>query len=596
MKIVARTAIAFSLLALLISGSLIPEFSVLTPTAKAQSQTESAQVNYPFVPGRVLVKFRSEVTRSRSQRVITRAGASDAGEISGIGVHMVELPSVADEAAFVNVFKSQPEVEFAELDPIVAPDSMTPNDPSYPSEWHLPKISGPNAWSSTTGSSSVIIAILDTGCDPTHPDLSTKYVPGWNTYDNNSDTHDVYGHGTAVAGSAAASSNNSTGVASIAWGCKLMPVRISDTGGYGYGSTIAAGLTWAADHGARVANISYRMDFSSTVTSAAQYFMNHGGVVTMSAGNNGTVYTTGDNPYILVVSATDSQDNLASWSNRGSNLDLAAPGVSILTTNNGGGYGSWSGTSFSAPIVAGVAGLVISTNPALSGTEVQAVLKQSADDLGSAGWDTSYGWGRVNASRAVSLAGGSSPPPDTTPPTVSFLSPAAGSTVSNTVGVQVSASDNVGVAGISLSLDGSVVAGGSGSSLLFSWNTLACGNGTHTLQAVANDSSGNTANTQISVTVDNIADTTAPTISITSPANGATVSRVLSVTVNAADDVGVARVELYVDSKLTSTSTSAPFTTTWNTRKAGLGAHTLLCKGYDAAGNVGLSQPVTVYK
>jgi hypothetical protein len=338
------------------------------------------------------------------------------------------------------------------------------------------------------------------------------------------------------------------------------------------------------------------MDFSSAVTSAAQYFMSKGGVVTMSAGNNSTVYTTADNPYILVVSATDSADNLASWSNRGSNLDLASPGVSIITTNNGGGYGSWSGTSFSAPIVAGVAGLVLSANPALSAAEVQDVLKQSADDLGTAGWDGTYGWGRVNAERAVSLAGGVLPPADTTPPSVAFSSPTSGGTVSNTVTVQVNSSDNVGVASVSLYLDGALVAGGTNASLSYSWNTLASSNGTHTLQAVTTDTSGNTANTQVTVAVNNVTDTTAPAVSITSPANGATVSRTLSVTVNAADNVGVVRAELYVDGKLTATSTSAPFTTSWNPRKVASGAHSLVCKAYDVVGNLGVSQTVTVYK
>src|SRR5262249_16969805 len=270
---------------------------------------------------------------------------------------------------------------------------------------------------------------------------------------------------------------------------------------------------------------------------------------------------------------TDSTDHLASWSNSGSNLDLSAPGVSILTTNNGGGYGSWSGTSFSAPIVAGVAALVISTNPALSATEVQDVLKQSADDLGSPGWDTTYGWGRVNAGRAVSLAGGSGSPPDTTPPSVAFLSPAAGATLSNTVTVEVNASDNVGVANLSLYRDGALIAGGSNASLSYSWNTLASTNGAHTLQAVTTDTSGNTASAQINVTVNNVTDTTAPSIVITSPANGATVSRTFSVTVSVTDDVGVVRVELYVDGRLTSTSTSSPFTTSWNPRKAASGAH-----------------------
>src|SRR5258705_9106462 len=114
---------------------------------------------------------------------------------------------------------------------------------------------------------------------------------------------------------------------------------------------------------------------------------------------------------MLVVSATDQNDVLATWSNTGNNVDLSAPGVNIGTTTTGGTFGYGSGTSFSAPIVAGVAALVLSANPSLTAAQVTSVLKQSADDLGSAGWDPSYGSGRVNADRAVSLAGGSPPPP-----------------------------------------------------------------------------------------------------------------------------------------------------------------------------------------
>ena len=599
MKIVARTAIAFSLLALLITGILIQRFSVLTPTAKAQSQTESAQVNYPFVPGRVLVKFRSEVTRSRSQRVITRAGASDAGEISGIGVHMVELPAAADEAAFVNAFKSQPEVEFAELDRIVPPETMSPNDPSYPIQWHLPKIAAPSAWSGTTGSSTVTIAICDSGVDPTHPDLASKLVPGWNFYNNNSDTHDVANHGTAVAGTAAAASNNSLGVASVAWGCLIMPLRVSDTTGYATYSAIANAVTWAADHGAKVANVSYIVSGSSSVSSAAQYLQSRGGVLTVSAGNNTTFDPSADNPYMLVVSATDQNDVLATWSNTGNNVDLSAPGVSIGTTLSGGTFGYGSGTSFSAPIVAGVAALVLSVNPSLTPAQVTNVLKQSADDLGPTGWDPSYGAGRVNADRAVSLAVSGAPPPpppDTTPPSVSITSPSGGSTVSGTASVQVSANDDIGVSSVTLSVDGALLGGDTASPYSFSWNTTIASNGLHNLTATATDAAGNTTSNTIAVTVSNVADMTAPVINITSPANGIRVTGNVSVLVNATDNVRVVRVELYVDGALTATSSSSPFTMKWNTKRAATGGHTLQCRAYDGTGNVGTSATVTVYK
>ena len=595
MKRRPKTANAIVILALLITGLVGPG---KTPfTANAQSQNEATQPASTFVPGRVLVQFLPETTKSRGRRVIAQSGASDLGEIPGTGVHILELPAGADERAFAHAFKSQPEVEFAELDRIVAPESITPNDPSYPNQWHLPKISAPTAWTGTTGSPSVTIAICDTGVDPTHPDLVSKMVPGWNFYDNNSDTHDVYGHGTAVAGTAAASGNNSLGGASVAWGCMIMPLRVSAVDGSASYSAIANAVTWVADHGARVANVSYLVSDSSTVSSAGQYLQSTGGVLAVSAGNYATFDSAPDNPYMLVVSATDQNDVLATWSNTGNNVDLSAPGVNIGTTTTGGTFGYGSGTSFSAPIVAGVAALVLSANPSLTAAQVTSVLKQSADDLGSAGWDPVYGSGRVNADRAVSLAGGSPPPPaDTTPPSVSITSPAAGSTLSGTITAQVTASDNVGVTAVSLSVDGLLLGSDTTAPYSVTWNTTTASNGTHTLTATASDGAGNTTSISNSVTVSNLSDTTLPTISITSPANAATVSGNVSVLVNAQDNVGVVRVELYVDGQLKATSTSVPFTTKWNTKREARGAHTLQCKAYDAADNVGTSATVTVSK
>jgi thermitase len=360
-------------------------------------------------------------------------------------------------------------VEFAELDRIVPPEGVTPNDPLYASQWHLRKIAAPDAWTLTTGSGSVTIAILDTGVDGTHPDLAGKMVPGWDIYDNSPDASDVYGHGTMVAGTAAAFTNNATGVASVAWNCLIMPVRISDVNGSASYSDIARGLVWAADHGARVANISYMVTTSSTVTSAAQYFYDHGGVVSSSAGNYGKFDSKADNPYILTVSGTDQNDVLYSWSNTGNNVDLAAPGCVGSTTTKGGGYGAPCGTSFSAPIVGGVAALVFS----------------------------SYGYGRVNAARAVASASGA-------------------------------------------------------------------------------------------------AHADPPSVTITSPTDGANVSGTVSVTCHTGGQVGTVKVELYVDGVLTGTSTTAPFTMSWNTRKAKQGAHTLTERAYDPVGDVGTSASITV--
>jgi len=549
-----------------------------------------------FVPGRVLVKFRSNVGLDHARQIVAALGVREDGVLPATGVLVLSLPEQADEAGFANAMAARPDVEFTELDRIVRPADITPNDPWFGSwEWYLTKVGAPAAWSTTTGDSRIIIAILDTGVDGTHPDLQSKMVPGWNVYNNNSDTSDTFGHGTVVAGTAAAASNNGQGIASVAWNCPIMPIRIS-LDGYASYSAMANGIIWAADHGARVANLSFRASTSSTVASAASYFQNKGGVVAIGAGNDGFFDTTSDNPYVLTVAATDANDVLTAWSNTGNNIDLAAPGT-VFSTFLGGGYNAASGTSVSSPIVAGAAALVLSVNPSLSGAQVQNILKQSADDLGPAGWDPGYGWGRVNVGRAVSLAAGASAPaPDLTPPATAFISPANGAAVTGNVAISVSATDNTGVSSVTLSIDGVAVATDTSSPYTFAWNTNAVLNGSHTLTAKAVDAAGNSNTSSVSVIVNNVLDTTVPTIVITSPGDGSRVTSNVSVKVNAADNIAVTKVELYVDGMLQGVSTAAPFTTKWNTVKAAKGPHTLSCKAYDSAGNAGLSQLVSVTK
>lgn len=147
-------------------------------------------------------------------------------------------------------------VEFVEENGRVPP-MATPNDYYYSFQWHLKKIGAPAAWDISTGSSSVIIAIIDSGVDPGHPDLAGKLLQGYNFYSNNYDTKDVTGHGTAVAGVAAAITNNGVGVAGVGWGCSILPVRVTDESSYVSYSTLAKGLVYAADRGARAAVVSF---------------------------------------------------------------------------------------------------------------------------------------------------------------------------------------------------------------------------------------------------------------------------------------------------------------------------------------------------
>jgi len=550
--------------------------------------------NEPFVPGRVLVKFRSNVGLDHARQIVASLGTREADTLPQIGLIVLDLPDQADEAAFAHALASRPDVEFAELDRILKPAEVTPNDPWFVNwEWHLRKIAAPTAWTTTTGKDTVIIAILDMGINGNHEDLASKMVPGWNVYNNTSDTSDTGGHGTTVAGTAAALSNNGTGVASVCWGCKIMPVRISDSTGSATYSSIASGLNWAADHGARVANVSYApLNNSSSVTSAANYFRSKGGIVTVAAGNEGTFDSSANNPSMITVTATNTSDQLYAWSNTGNTIDLSAPG-NVYTTDMSGGYSAGGGTSYSAPIVAGVAGLLFSINPNLTADQVENILKSSADDLGPSGQDSSYGFGRVNAARAVAMAAGPAPA-DVTAPSIAITSPQMGAMVSGVIPVSLQATDNVAVTSVTLSIDGFMVGTDVVAPYTFAVDTTAMAGGSHNIAASATDAAGNVSYASTSINV--FLDTVSPTVSITSPTEGSKVSGNISVLVKATDNVSVSRVEFYVDGALQSTSTASPFSMNWNTRKVKAGTHTLQCKAYDSVGNLAWSPSVRVSK
>lgn len=546
------------------------------------------------VPGRLLVGFKAGVPESQADAVVQGLRGSHK-QIPGTSVKVVSLPPNANENAFANAFKNLPEVDFVEFDEIVPVSAtVTPNDPGY-ATWqsYLSQMSAPAAWSSTTGSHSVVIAIIDTGVDGTHEDLASKMVAGWNIYGNNSDTSDVYGHGTSVAGAAAAATNNGKGGAGVCWQCPIMPIRISDTKGNASYSNMASGITWAASHGAKVANLSYEASASSTVAQAAQAFVNAGGVLTVAAGNEGIFISSADSPSIVTVGGVTSANSLYSWSNYGNVLDLVAPGC-VYTTMLGNTYGAGCGTSFAAPLVAGVAALMFSANPSLTPASVIGMLKQSADDLGAAGWDTYFGSGIVDASRAVTQALAGSTSGGGTGPSVSINTPAPNTTVYGSVNTTASASDPTGISSVTLLVDGGLLCTVIASPYSCSWNSGNYANGSHSVSATARNIAGISNTTTETVNVSNNTDVTPPTVSIASPAQGAAVSSNVTVTTSASDNVGVVSVALYVDGVLNATDTSAPFSFKWS--HVSSGSHTLRAVARDAAGNSGTSALVTVFR
>jgi len=546
--------------------------------------------------GQILVKAKAGLPASEFDRVLKRNNARSIETIGSLKVHVVSVPEHAEEAV-VRALSKNPHVEFAELDMAVQAGEFIPNDPKFGSAWHLPKIQATDAWDFTTAEG-IIIAILDTGVDGTHPDLAANMVLGWNAVDGSSETSDVMGHGTAVAGTAAAAGNNSNGVTSIAWNAQIMPIRITNrSDGYAYWSDAARGLNWAADNGADVANISFAMTNSSSVSSAAQNMRNKGGLVVIAAGNDGTDPGYADNPNIITVSATTSSDSKASWSNYGSLIDVAAPGASILTTTRGGGYGNWNGTSFASPVTAGVVALIMGANPTLTPDEVETVLENSADKI-AGDWHPNYGNGRVNAAVAVQMAMSmDSIPIDSEAPVVNIFSPTGGAMISGIALVEVNATDNSQVSEVSLYADGQFIGADNTTPYQFSWDSNDAADGSVVLTAYANDEAGNEGvSNSVSVNVKNQADVTdqsPPSVSIRNPTDGSTVSRTVSISVIAEDDVKVNEIKLYVDGILKSTVNGDTLSFGWNTRKVSNGTHTLKAVAVDSA-NKSTSQSIQV--
>ncbi len=556
-----------------------------------------------FARGRILVIPRAGLPAAEFSKIMKEHGGK-AKKVGQSDLHIVNVPAHAEESIVARL-ADHPHLKLAELDRKVSP-SMTPNDPYYGSEWHLPKISAQNAWNTTQGSG-VTIAILDSGVNGAHPDLSAQMVPGWNFYDNNSNTSDVFGHGTLVAGTAAAMTNNGTGVSSIAGQSKIMPIRITDTSGYGYASTIVQGLVWASDNGVRVANVSFGGAIGIlSVQNAAQYMKDKGGLVIAAAGNTGTELTTTPTTTMIPVSATDANDAIASWSSYGNFVAMSAPGVSIWTTRREGDYKTASGTSLSSPLTAGVVALMMSANTKLSGLEIENLLFSSAVDLGASGRDPYYGYGRVNAEAAVQSAVAAAIVQDTEAPSVAIVNPLEGATVNGLAPVDIEAFDNIGVSRAELWVNNTSVAVDTSPPFAFTWDSTGTQNGTANLTVYVFDAANNMGSSSINVAVDNstpsiVVDTEPPVVAITNPVAG-NVSGTVTITVNASDNNSTADIVLaiYIDDVLKATGTGGTLSTTWNTRpknlKAG-SAHTIKATAIDAAGNMSAaSVNVTIAK
>lgn len=454
-----------------------------------------------WVEGELIVGMKAGVTAA-SLGPAELGGSIVAATQPHTQVRLLRVP-IDGLAAAESALAADPRIAFVERNRLLPPAEV-PDDPV--TSYHTALVGLPAAWDTTHGNRNLVIAILDSGIDPTHPDLADKLVPGYNFWNDDTDTRDVFGHGTEVAGVAAAVTGNGTGVAGAAWDCGLMPVRVTNTDGFASLFAILQALTWAVDNGAKIINLSFEGIHSSpALNTGLAYVRSQGGITVAAAGNSGTLDPSPDQPDVVSVAATNASDGRPSWSSYGPYVDLAAPGAALKTTKKGGGTATISGTSFSSPLVAGIAALIWSVDPSLTPAAVETLLEETAVDLGAVGRDDQYGAGRVDAAAAVAAAlAGAGPPPDTTPPTVDLLSPTPGEVVAGKITVAASAADGSGVARVEFFVDGVLAATDPAPPYQYLWDTAAATNGAHTVSTRAFDTAGNTASAgPIAVTIAN---------------------------------------------------------------------------------------------
>ncbi|MCO6449246.1 MAG: S8 family serine peptidase, partial [Caldilineales bacterium] len=389
---------------------------------------------------RIIIGFEKTPGRRSAAEAIPAAWGHEVARNNALGFVVVETP-VQRAKVLLEAFDDMPFVRYVEVDGRVHAD-FTPDDNYYnnPSFVYGPQhIDAPTAWDYSTGSANVIIAVLDTGIDLSHPEFAGRILSGWDYVNDDADPSDDQGHGTHVAGIAAAAINNSQGIAGIAGSATILPLKVLDNNSQGFFSDVASAIRDAVDQGASVINLSLSGSIDSyAMRDAVAYAVAHNVLVVASAGNDGTSTPQYPASYsnVLSVGATTISDTRWPLSNTGPNVDVMAPGSSVFSTywqaTTGSDYIFMSGTSMAAPHVSGLAALIVSLDNGLTITETRGLIESTAMDKGDPGFDPLFGHGLIQAGAAV-LAIPNLPPLATVTPTpTSTASPTPTSTATPT--------------------------------------------------------------------------------------------------------------------------------------------------------------------
>jgi thermitase len=342
-----------------------------------------AAVSAQSVGRRLLVQVEVDADPAEVDAALAAAGGQVVERIDELDVLVVDVAGAPEPV--IARLDASPAIVHAEPDLAVQAVGRTPNDPIYPDQWSLPRINAPAAWTTSTGSSQVTIAVLDTGVDAGHEDLRGAVIGGHDFVDRDADPDDEHGHGTMSAGVAAARTDNLRGMAGVCWTCSVLAVRVLDDAGQGTVGDVIAGIRYAADAGADIITLSLGSPTASNALAlAVDYAADKGALIVASAGNFGREPHATQPVYpaayanVVGVAGSNAEDRRYDWSSHGGWVALAAPGCNVATRPGLPSYGWYCGTSSAAPVVAGVAGLALAKYPTATSTQLRAALEGSA--------------------------------------------------------------------------------------------------------------------------------------------------------------------------------------------------------------------------
>lgn len=404
-KIVVSLSMAYSL----VSCSKELPLADLTNSSNTSNSVKSNAVQ-----GQYVVKFRQKMTTESAIDLAHTAGADVNKFSTRTNNAVIEFKPGIDSDEIIQSLRANPAVEYIEPN-FKVKNNYTVSDPRSKDQQGLAVANLAKAWDITFGDPKVIIAVIDTGIDLGHPDLKNKLVPGYNIItQGKTPPKDDNGHGTHASGIAGAETNNKIGIAGTAPNCKIMPIKALDAKGSGDIYNVALGVIWAVDHGARVLNMSLGGPNNETLKRAIEYALAKNVVVVTAMGNDGKnvkAYPAAF-PGVISVGSVDFNRSRSDFSNYGDWITVTAPGSQIMSTmptykttmtefEKEEGYDYLDGTSMACPIVAGIAALVLSRNPDYTPAEVKERIQSTASDAGKKGYDNEYGYGIVNAAKAV---------------------------------------------------------------------------------------------------------------------------------------------------------------------------------------------------